>query len=427
LATGRELRLFFVAGEASGDLHASNVIRAIRSYLPNARISGLGGPLMAGAGCTLLFDLRHELGEAMWFRGLLASLRRVYRIQRATLDYFDDPATRPDAVVIVDYPGFNLTLARWMQKRSIPVVYYIPPQIWAWGGWRLRKIAKRIDTAVVVFPFEESIYRPRGVPTCYVGHPLFDYLRQARTRDDFRPFLGVPEGRKLVSLLPGSRAHEIDVHLPMMLDVADILAAEHKDISFAVSVATDGQYERVQRIVASHTVPAALVREDTFDLMRHSDLCLVTSGTATLETAHFGTPMVVLYKVPWWHKIIGRLFMRTRRIALVNILAGKEIVPEFFLGRNDVASVADAALEILQSRSRRDAILRDIETLRERIDVPGASDRCARIVLRTAMTAAAASPEIRSVVRKRRGRPAPELVVPDVAACNALLAKGIED
>jgi len=350
----------------------------------------------------------------MWFRGLLSSLRHVYRIQRAALDSFDDPDTRPDVLVIVDYPGFNLTLARWMQKRTIPVVYYIPPQIWAWGRWRLRKIAKRIDAAAVVFPFEQTLYASRGVPTYYVGHPLFDYLREARTQDDFRRKLSIPEDAKFVSLLPGSRPHEIKVHLPLMLDVAQLVSAGRKNVRFAVSVASKDHYEQVQRIVASHTLSVALVEDDTFDLMRHSDLCLVTSGTATLETAHFNTPMIVVYRIPWWHKLIGRAFMRTRLIGLVNILAGREIVPEFLMGTHDVERVADAALQILETGLARDRVLGELAALRRKMDVPGASARCARLVVHTAIAAATTPPEIRRDARKRRPRPAPELPVPEV-------------
>jgi len=396
----RPLRFFVVAGEASGDLHASNLIKAIRRREPDAEIAGLGGPLMREAGCHLLHNLVEKF-DIMWFWKACWNLHNVYRFQKDTLRYIDAEETRPDVVILIDYPGFNLTLGRWLRKRTIPVAYYIAPQVWAWFPWRIRKIGKRVDRMIVILPFEVNLYRQKNIPVSYVGHPIIDSLQDVSIDESFRERLGLAADEKLVGILPGSRDQEVRRLLPLMLAVARLMKDEYPKIRFLVPVRQARLAPFVDEILSSASVAVERLEDRVYETMKFSDLCLVSSGTATLELAHFLTPMVVLYRISPLSYLISKPFMRTKHIGLVNILAGREIVPDMLLYRNRPDKVARAALDLLLDEPRRQRAIDDLRVLREKIDEPGASDRAAAVILEMASHSRQTEPTVRKIIRKK--------------------------
>lgn len=371
-------KLFFVAGEPSGDQHAANLIRALRQQRPGAQVTGLGGPRMQEAGCTLRQNMMDM--SWMWFSTALFGLHRVFKLQRQTLDYLD--RNRPHALVLVDFPGFNLTLARFVRKRRIPVLYYISPQIWAWASWRIRKIRRRVTKMLCIFPFEESIYREAGVPVEYVGHPLFDHLRSVSLDEDFPQMIHRAQHPRVVGLLPGSRRQVVGHSVPVMFKAAELIYRALPDTHFVVSCQQEQFRPLIEPWLTHAAIPVQMVVQHTLELMKRADLCLASSGTTTLELAHFGTPMVVLYRINPAGYGVSQLMMNTRHFSLVNILAGRQIVPEFLLWRDDAARIAYSALAILRDPLLQEETARELQRIRDMVDHPGASDKAARAVLR---------------------------------------------
>jgi lipid-A-disaccharide synthase len=376
----KPLRLFFSVGDISADLHAANLIREIRKLRGDTVIEGMGGPLMAEAGCKIHHVLTSM--NVMWFSRVFMQLHRVWRTLRATLKHFE--TSRPDAVVVVDFPGFNLTLARCLRKRRIPVIYYISPQIWAWMPGRVRKIRKRITRVLCIFPFEEEIYRRAGVPVEYVGHPLFDHLDEVEIDGEFCRSLREEAKQVLIGLLPGSRVQEIQRLLPVMARAAGVIAREVPSVLFAVSCIEERHAELARDILKEFDVPVRVFTRRTLEVMKEADVCMVASGTATLELTHFNTPMVVMYRVNPLSYLIVRLFMHTRYIGMVNILSGREVVPDRLLWRDDPKGLAREVLELLTDAKRRKEVTDALRELRTKLDHPGASTQAARSILKVA-------------------------------------------
>lgn len=371
--------VFVVAGDHSGDLAAGELIRALRRLSPGVRVAGLGGPAMAEAGCRVLYPLVDL--AIMWFRKVYTNLHRIYDIQRLALDYIDREGV--DVVVPVDYPGFNLLFARWLGRRGIPVAYYISPQIWAWFPWRIRKIRRRVTRMLVILPFEEELYRRGGVPVTYVGHPLGDFFAGLRLGPSLRERLGVGPDEHLVGLFPGSRDHEVERMLPVMLKAVRELRRRRPRCRFAVACRSDVHREVVEGLLERFSVEAEVVGE-VFELMRDAEFAYVTSGTATLQLAHFLTPMVVIYRINKLSWCIGRPFIRSPFIALVNLVAGRRVVPEFLLTGDRPRMLAGLAEELLREGEPRQAVLEGLREVKAVIDAPGAGERAAREVLAVA-------------------------------------------
>ena len=373
-------RLFFSVGDVSADLHTANLIREIRKLRPDTVIEGFGGPRMREAGC----DIRHPLTtmNVMGVRNVFAHLHTVWATQRAALRHFEKH--RPDTVVTVDFPGYNLTLARWLRPRRIPVVCYISPQIWAWLPGRIRKIRKRITKVLCIFPFEERIYRNAGVPVEYVGHPLFDHLDGLKIDEDFCRRLRGEAGGVLIGLLPGSRTQEIRHLLPVMAKSARVIARELPQVRFVLPFRGEEHHRMIRAILRRFDVPVSLCRDRTFEVMKEADFCMVTSGTATLELAHFNTPMMVMYRLDWPTYVFVRPFMHTEFIGMVNILSGREIVPDRLLWHDDAERLAREALDIVGNPDRKREITDALRKLRVELDHPGASRQAAESILKTA-------------------------------------------
>ncbi len=371
-------KIFFIVGDHSGDIHAASLIREIRRLSPEAKIYGFGGPRMAEAGCELHYDLTTL--SMMWLHRFLHNLRRFCSLQREALNDFD--ADPPDAVVLVDYPGFNLFLARWMRKRPTPAIYYFPPQIWAWFTHRVYKIRSRIQKVLTVLPFENHYYERTGVPVEYVGHPLFDHLRRAQPDQEF--LSRIQSGnRPLVGLLPGSRKQEVESLLPAMLKASKKLEERIGNVRFVIAPGPTIHPEMISRIQHRFRTDYETFQSKTYEIMAASDACLAASGTTTLELAHFGVPMVVLYRVNPLAYIIGRFAMRTEHIALINVIAGREVVPEMLLYRDNPSGITSRLERLLRDTSYRERVAEEIRRVVALADYPGASLRAARAILGT--------------------------------------------
>jgi lipid-A-disaccharide synthase len=364
-------RVFFSAGESSGDIHGANLIRALRKADPTIECEGLGGPLMAGAGMLLHYDLA---GRAiMGFTEVVKSLRFIRRLFKETVARLRE--NPPDALVVIDYPGFNIELAKKAKDLGIPVVYYISPQVWAWKKGRIKTIARLVEKMLVILPFEEKLYIDAGVPCEFVGHPLMDHVETIEVRGDYR-------GDRIIGLLPGSREQEIGRLLEPMVEIARGIREACPDARFVTPCVDAAREAQVRRLAGDFPLETAVGK--AYELLSAARFCLVASGTATLETALFGVPMIILYRItPLSYRIAKRL-VRIEHIGLVNILAGKGIVPEFIQDDIRPERILPVALDLIADSPARAQMLRDLGDVRERLGRGGASARAAAAVLEVA-------------------------------------------
>jgi len=370
------MRVLFIAGEASGDMHGAGVVRELRKLVPAIETFGVGGDMMAAEGMRLVRHVRD-----VSFMGFVEVLRNLGTIRalEADLRAALEPVP-PDAAVLIDYPGFNLRFARVLKQRRVPVLYYISPQVWAWHKGRVKTIRGLIDQMNVVFPFEVDIYRREGVPVEFVGHPLVERIGASRDRGEFRSALGVPEGGRLLGLFPGSRLQEIERIFPVMLDAARRVR-QRTGAVVAVGVASNLGRETLAAYCGSHP-DVQLVERQTYDLMQHADAGIVTSGTATLEMGWFGTPMAIVYRTSPVTYALGRMLVDVPAIGLANIVAGRKVVPEFIQHQMTAEAVASAVVRMLGDAVYREEVVRGLSVIRERLGGPGASARVASNVLR---------------------------------------------
>lgn len=337
----------------------------------------MGGARMAAAGVRLIQRAEPVAvvggTEAL---GRLPALWAAFRALRRQLRY-----RRPGVLVLIDFPEFNLRLARTARRCGVPVVYFVAPQIWAWRRGRVRAIARDVNRVLAIFPFEMSLYQEAGVTVEFVGHPLLDVL-PAIDRDAARSGLAA-EGETLVGLLPGSREAEVRRHLPVLLGAASRIADRRPGTRFAVPVASTIAVPGVEAAVRASGLPIAVLPGAAYRVMAAADLLLVASGTATLEAACYGTPMVVLYRLSWLSHAVARLLVRgVSHISLPNIVAGREVVREFIQGRATPDGLAGAALELLEDGAARAAQRAALIEVRLRLGDAGAGLRAARAVLR---------------------------------------------
>jgi lipid-A-disaccharide synthase len=362
-------RIFFSAGEASGDLHGANLIRTLREERPDLVCEGLGGVRMQAAGMDLRLDLA---GRAiMGFSEVVRSLAFIRRLFHETLAHLEH--TRPDLLVVIDYPGFNLRLAQKAHALGIPVVYYISPQVWAWKKKRIHTIAAVTRKVLAILPFEEDLYTRVGGRCTYVGHPLLDHVSAAMD--------GPAEyaGECVIGILPGSREQEIARLLPTMLETARGIAATMPEASFVCTCVDEARAEQIRAL--SGDFPMAIGIGKTYDLLRMARFCMVASGTATLEAALFGVPMVVLYRVSPLSYLIARTLVDIEHIALVNILSGRRVVPEFIQHDAQPERILPVALELIRESATRRIALDDLAKVREYMGPPGASQRAAHEII----------------------------------------------
>jgi lipid-A-disaccharide synthase len=373
-------RVFIAAGEHSGDRFGASLAEALRRLSPDVRLTGVGGPRMAAAGVRVVADTVGHSG--MGLLSAFGNAQRWVRVFRNCIREFNREP--PDILVPVDNPGFNLRLAGHARARKIPVCYYVSPQVWAWMPHRIHRIARLVTRMMTILPFEKALYDPLGVDCRYVGHPVLDYLAPAvmesSAREKYLGSLGA-RGKNVVGLLPGSRSQEIRHTFPIICDAAAMLRRRIPDILFLVAAASEEHLPELESILAARLGDAVLRLGQTPQIMQVSKLCLAVSGTATLETAYFRTPMVVVYRTNKWARRLAPRLLRVPHICLVNILAGREAVPEFLRFDDDARPVAEAALNLLSDPAAWDRCRGDLEAVIQSLGPAGASDRAARAVL----------------------------------------------
>ncbi|MDO8475107.1 MAG: lipid-A-disaccharide synthase [Candidatus Rokubacteria bacterium] len=381
-ADGRLIMLS--AGEASGDLHGATMCRALRALDPGLRLIGMGGPRMAAAGVEILVDpTAHAAMGTSEALGRVPGLYRAYKLLVRRLR-----EARPMAMVLIDFPEFNLRLAKQARRAGIPVVYFIPPQLWAWRRGRIRQMARRVTRVLAAFPFEKSLYEEAGVPVEFVGHPLLDVVPSDLDRATARERLGVGERQTLVGLLPGSRRQEVDRLLPPMLDAAARLSRADGRRCFVLGLAASVDRGLVtvhlRRASEAGGPPVEVVEGLTHEVMAASDALLIASGTATLEAALLGAPMVVCYRVSPLSEVVARLLNRSAWISLPNIVAGRGAVPEILQDDVTGARLASEAERLLVDSVAATAQRAAFKEVRSRLGQPGVGARAARAVLKVA-------------------------------------------
>jgi len=369
------------AGDASGELHAAALVEQLRRRNPGVRVLGLGGPAMEKAGVELIVSQR-ELAVGLGVE-VLRDLRRIVRAWRRMTRALAE--TRPDLVILVDSPDFNLPLAKRVKRAGIPVLYYVSPQVWAWRRGRIRRIAKRVDRLAVIFPFEPAVYAGTGLAVDFVGHPLVERLQPLGAdseRTAARHALGLEPVRPYVLLLPGSRRNEVRSTLPLQLAAASALHARDPRVGFVVAVAPSIERSSIDAAIAATKLPALLdltvIEGRTHDAMRAADVALAKPGTVTLELALLGMPCVVTARVNRLTAFLMRRLVRVSSYTMPNLIAGRSIVPEFLQEDADPLRVADALLGLLRGPERALQLAAFAE-VRTALGAGGAAARAAAI------------------------------------------------
>jgi lipid-A-disaccharide synthase len=370
-------RLLLSCGEPSGDLYAGALVRQLRTFDPGVTVEGLGGAELAASGGRLIEDYR-----GLSVTGLTEAIAKLPR-SFATINRLVAAAraTRPDALVVIDFPDFNIPLARRIKRLGIPVVYYISPQIWAWRPARLRAIREIADRMLVIFPFEEAIYREGGVPVEFVGHPLLDLIRTSGSRADFLSKHGLSPSADTVAILPGSRPNEVARILPDLIAAAVRIRGRVPHAQFVVARAPNLDDALFDVLKMASGVPLVTVQGDTDTVLASADVALTASGTATVQSALHDTPMVIVYRVSPVTYWLGRRLVRVNMIGMVNLIAGERIVPELVQENFTPEAVAAEAVAILTDPSQSTRIKAGLAKVRARLGGPGGSRRAADAIL----------------------------------------------
>lgn len=363
------MKLYIIAGEASGDLHAANLLLELRKLVPELEVRAWGGDKMEAAGATIVKHYRDL--AFMGFSEVILNLRTILR----NLDFCkaDILAFQPDAIILVDYPGFNLRIAKFAHEAGIPTTYYISPQLWAWKAGRVKQIKAYVDQMLCILPFEPDWYARHGVTAQYVGHPLLDALQVYPFNDQFRQESGLDQ-RPVIALLPGSRKQEIKVKLPIMLAA---VAEFSPDYQIVVAAAPSQDLSFYQKIIGQ--APAQIVAGKTYDLLKTATAAVVTSGTATLETALIGTPEVVVYKGSPISYAIGKRLVKVKYISLVNLILDRPLLTELIQHDCNPEKIAEE-LKLLLQGQRREELRQAFIELRQLLGEAGASAKAAAAI-----------------------------------------------
>lgn len=362
------MKYYIISGEASGDLHASNLVKEIKKLDKNADFRGWGGDLMQTEGVKIVKHYRYL--AFMGFLEVIANLRTILR----NIDYCkkDINDYKPDALILVDYPGFNLRIAQFAKQNSYKVIYYISPQVWAWKQSRVKQIKRDVDKMLVILPFEKDFYSKFNYDVEFVGHPLLDAIEKHNTQDSFYINNKLSD-KKIIALLPGSRKQEISSMLPLMLKAMEQFQNYQVVIAGAPAI-PESFYKTLI------TKNAEIVFGQTYDLLKNSEAALVTSGTATLETALFNVPQVVCYKGSRISYLIAKQLIKIRYISLVNLVMNKEVIKELIQDGLTIDNIGRELTSVLEGGKQRSLILKEYQQLKKNLGGPGASKRAAEII-----------------------------------------------
>jgi lipid-A-disaccharide synthase len=369
-------KILLVAGEVSGDLHGSHLVEAIQRIEPEVQFFGVGGESLKRRGMKLLYPAYSlsVVGITEVFLKLGTILKALRGLKRS-LD-----REKPNLVILIDFPEFNLRLAKMAHRRGIPVLYYISPQVWAWRPKRINLIARLVKKMIVLFPFEVPLYEAAGVDAEWVGHPLLDIVKPTLPKEVAFQQFGLDPKRRTIGLLPGSRVHEVERLLPPLLDSAHLLQREIPDLQFVIPLAPGIPKTILSSWMKNISIPVKVVEGFTYDVMNLAELLIIASGTATLEGAILGKPMIIIYRVSLPSYWVGRALIRVDHIGLVNLVAEKEIVPELIQKDAHPQRIADEALRILRDPILSRKMSESMGEVRQKLGEPGAAQRAALIV-----------------------------------------------
>ncbi len=371
-------RIFIIAGENSGDLHGANLVRAIRKMDSSIEFKGLGGPQLESAGVSLLVNIIEDYA-IIGFWEIIKNLSKFSKLFKKVVEELRSGDY--SAIILIDYPEFNLKVAREAKKLNIPIIYYVSPQIWAWRRGRRKEIAKLVSKMLVVLPFEVKHYEGTGLDIEYVGHPLLDVIKLTMTKEVVCNKFDLDPNKLIIGLLPGSRKGEVERILPIMIASAELIKKKKPDVQFVLPRASTIPPETIELHLQNTSLEIKVVNEFRYNVRSILDFALVASGTATLESAFLKTPMVVIYKVAYLTWLIAKNLVTLPYIGLVNIIAGDLIVPEFIQNDAKPTLIAKRVLKILSDPEELENIKFELAKVREKIGEPGASKNAAKAVL----------------------------------------------
>ncbi len=364
------MKYYIIAGERSGDLHGGNLVRSLRKYDHHAELRGFGGEEMQQAGVNLSVHYR-ELAF-MGFISIATSLFKIFKFisfcKKDILDF------KPDAIILIDYGGFNLKIAMFAKSKGIPVLYYIPPKVWAWYQSRALKLKANVDRMFVILPFEKDFYKTYNFHVDYVGNPVLDAIKAFQSDSDFLSKHGITPDKKLVALLPGSRKIELNLIVPLMAEITEA----NKDVQFVVAAVSNLPRNLYHDLKGKSNVK--FVEGETYDLLSHANAAIVTSGTATLETALFKVPQVVVYKTNTLEYFIASSLVKVKFISLVNLIAEKEVIRELIQTKATKQIVDEELQKLLNDQNYISSIRSDYENLHRVLDTGSASENTARLI-----------------------------------------------
>lgn len=372
-------KILISAGEASGDIHAAAVTAALKQIDSSVEVFGMGGDALRAAGGEVLFDIKDH--GVMGFVEVIKKLPDLFKLRSDFARVMDE--RKPDCLVVVDYPGFNMKLAKVAHDKGIPVVSYIAPSAWAWNKGRAKNVAKIVDKVACIFPFEYDVYEEAGAPVEFVGHPLLDIVHPTMERAEAEAWAGKEAGHPLVLLMPGSRLMEIEKMLPNLLAGAKLLKKQLPEVQFAMPRAGTIPLELLQSKIKASGLEIKITEGHNYDLFSVADLALATSGTVTLEAALCGLPSIIVYRTSALNAFIARRVINIPNIGLPNIVAGRQILPELLQEDFTPANVAKTAVELL-APERRPQLEADLAFMKARLGEPGAVKRVAQLILRIA-------------------------------------------
>ncbi|MDD5475753.1 MAG: lipid-A-disaccharide synthase [Syntrophales bacterium] len=373
--SGKEIVI--IAGESSGDLHGSNLVREMKSLDTGLSFSGIGGEKMKDAGVSLL---AHASDIAVvGFTEVFPKLKLILAARRSVKEQLKK--RRPDLLILIDFPDFNMPLAKFAHGLGIPVFYYISPQVWAWRKNRIYFLEKYVNRMAVILPFEEEVYRSTSLDVRFVGHPLADRVSMGCSRDEALEKLGLRGKGKILALVPGSREREVSCLLPVMLEAARIISSRIQGVQFVLPLAEGISSTIVENALRKTPVDITVVKNSFYEALGVSDGAIVASGTSTLEAALLGVPMVIVYKVSFFSYFLGRIFINVDHIGLVNIISGREVVPEYIQSEADPDKISRGLLDMITDESRRKRVVSDLLELRKKLGDPGAAAKTAAMAL----------------------------------------------
>lgn len=366
-------KLMVIAGEASGDLHGGYLLQELLKLNPDVQIIGTGGAKMAAAGANLYYDVKDLAVIGFW-----EVLKRYGYFKQI----FDDIVSKldiekPDAVLLIDYPGFNLRLAAEAKKRGIKVVFYVAPQVWAWKKNRIKQIKKYIDELIVLFPFEVEYFKKEGMKTRFFGNPLLDIAQVTTNKSEAFSKYNLDENKITISLLPGSRRNEIIKHLSLVIDIAENIQRLKKGVQFVIPLASTVNKLEIEKQLADAKTKISLVQGDTYNMVGFSEFAVVASGIATLETAVLQIPMVIYYKISAATYFLGKYILNIKTIGLPNIISGKKIIPELVNNAATAPEISKTILEYLDSADKYQTIKKDLHDLKLSLGRTGAYQKTA--------------------------------------------------